>query len=147
MLDQLPKSPLSVTDVLPLLELDDAALARTAANIAAKHQEWMPAVAGYFSAEFKRDKVSAGSLTLLETAVKPWLAETSVVELVSILSESTNAERERTAWRILASASGTVRDRGVLRRSRMLLPPPRLPICRCCSTPSRTSTRRSSTRH
>jgi putative membrane-bound dehydrogenase-like protein len=71
MLDQVPKSPLSVTDVLPLIGSRDAALARPAAVIAAKHQEWMPAVAGYFSAGLKQAKVSAHALMLLETAVKP----------------------------------------------------------------------------
>jgi putative heme-binding domain-containing protein len=108
MLAQLPKSRLSVTDVLPLIESRDAALARTAANVAAKHQEWMPAVCSFFSAGLNRGTVSADALSLLETAVKPWLAERSVVELVSILSESTDAERQRSAWRILASANSTV---------------------------------------
>ena len=106
MLDQLPHSPLSVMDVLPLLESHDSALARTAAAVAGKHQDWMAAVTAYFSAELKQGKVSSASLTLLEAAVKPWLAETSVVELVSVLAESSDAACRRSAWRILASASG-----------------------------------------
>src|SRR5439155_19521688 len=96
---------LSLMDVLPLLESHDSALARAAAVIAGKHQDWMAAVTAYFSAELQQGKVSPASLTLLEAAVKPWLAETSVAELVSVLAESSDAACRSSAWRILASAS------------------------------------------
>src|SRR5207244_5253282 len=49
--------------------------------------------------------VSPAWLALLEAAVKPWFAEPSVVELVSVLAESSDAACQRSAWRILASAS------------------------------------------
>src|SRR5207237_9830556 len=50
------------------------------------------------------------SLALFEAAVKPWLTEPSVAELASILAESTDVERQRSAWRILASSSGPMRS-------------------------------------
>jgi putative heme-binding domain-containing protein len=91
---------------LPLLDSRDAGLARTTAAVAAKHRDWMPAVARHFSTELNQGSLSSESLALLEEAVKPWFAEPSVRELVSVLAEHTAATHQRTAWRILASANG-----------------------------------------
>ncbi|HEY2951318.1 MAG TPA: hypothetical protein VGK40_01980, partial [Verrucomicrobiae bacterium] len=74
--------------------------------VAAKHRDWMPAVTERFSAELKQGSLSSNSLALLEIAVKPWFAETSVRDLVSVLAESAGSSQQRTAWRIIASASG-----------------------------------------
>jgi putative membrane-bound dehydrogenase-like protein len=106
-LDQLPESPLSVADALPLLDSQDAALAHTTAIVAAKHRDWAPAVVEHFSAGIKHGSLSSDSLSLLEIAVKPWLAEPSARELVSVLAESAMGSYQRAAWRILA-ASGRV---------------------------------------
>lgn len=103
-LDQLPLSGLSVREVLPFLASPDSAVAQTAAAVAAKHQDWMPAVTAWFSAELKHGRMPPASLTLLEATVKPWLAERCVGDLVSVLAESSDPGCRRAAWRILASA-------------------------------------------
>jgi len=59
LLDQLAKPPLSGVDVLPLLESPDAALARTGAEVAAKHRDWMPAVTARFAAGMARGSLSS----------------------------------------------------------------------------------------
>ncbi len=110
LLDQLPESPLSVTEVLPLLDSRDSALARTAAAVAAKHPEWMTAVAGSFSAALKQGKAAPDLLALMESAMKSWLTNTSVRELVSTLAGSTDAGYQRSAWRMIATASGADPD-------------------------------------
>ena len=106
-LDQVPNTPLSVVDVVPLLASPDAALARAAAGVAAKHRGWMPAVTAHFSAELKQGSLSSSSLALLEIAVKPWLEQACVRELISLLAGSSVASDQRTAWRVLASTRGT----------------------------------------
>ena len=105
-LDQRAKSPLSVADAVPLLDSRDAALAGAAARVAARHRDWMPAVTARFATELNQGSLSSNALALLEIAVKPWLAETSVRDLISVLAESASPSHQRTAWRILASASG-----------------------------------------
>jgi putative membrane-bound dehydrogenase-like protein len=109
-LDQPPNSSLAAADLLPLLDSPDATLARAAAVVASRHKDWMPTVAGHFSTALTSAKLPADSLGLLETAVKPWLGEPAVRELVSTLVESTEAERQRTAWRLLAAGQGVAAD-------------------------------------
>jgi putative heme-binding domain-containing protein len=110
MLDQLPGTTLAANDVLPLLDSPDLPLAKTAASVASKHRDWMSAVAGYYSTRLKESHSSPDSLALLEAAMKPWLGESSVRDVASCLAESADAERQRTAWRILASANGITAD-------------------------------------
>jgi hypothetical protein len=82
-LDQVPGTPLTAVDVLPLLDSHDSALAAAAGGVASKHRDWMPDITGHFSSKLKGTGLSPGWLSLLETAVKPWLAEPSVRELAS----------------------------------------------------------------
>lgn len=110
LLDQMPGAPLAVADILPLLAARDATLARAAATVASKHKNWMAALTGYFSSRLKESNFSAASLSLLEAAIKPWLAEPSVRELTSCLAESADTARQQTAWRILADADGISTD-------------------------------------
>jgi putative heme-binding domain-containing protein len=105
-LDQLPKSPLSAADALPLLESRDPALALTAATVTAKHRDWIPAMTARFCVGMKQGSLSSNSLALLEVAVKPWFDEPSVRELVPVLAESADGSYQRAAWRILASNGG-----------------------------------------
>ena len=109
-LDQLPDKPLAAADVLPLLDSRDPPLAGTAASVASKHKDWMPAVIGHFSSRLKEASLSPDSLSQLEAAVKPWLAEPSVRELVSCMAESADAARQGTVWRILAASDGVAAD-------------------------------------
>jgi len=110
LLEQAPNSSLAAAELLPLLDSPDAALAHSAALVASRHKAWMPTVAGHFSAKLKNSKLPSDSLALLETAVKPWLGEPAVRELVSALAESSDAERQRTAWRLLAAGSKGAAD-------------------------------------
>ncbi len=110
-LDQLPDTTLTVLDVLPLLDSDDAAVASTAAVVVSKHKDWMPALIANFSLKLKRGSLSPDSLTLLETAVKPWPAEASVRDLIAALVDSSDPEGQRTAWRILAAAQEIPADK------------------------------------
>ena len=110
LLDQAPSSPLKAADLLALLDSPDAALARSAAVIASRHKDWMPAIADHFSARLKNPQFSSDALGLLETAVKPWLGEFSVRALVTSLAESSDAERQRTAWRLFASGQRLTAD-------------------------------------
>src|SRR5262249_40441929 len=109
-LDQLPDTPLEVKDVLPLLDSPDPALASAAAAVASRHRDWISAVTASFSSRLKESNISGDSLQLLEAAVKPWLAEPSVRDLASCLAESSDAERQQTAWRLLATADGIAPD-------------------------------------
>src|SRR5258706_16303023 len=75
LLDQLPQSPLCVTDVLPLLNSPDPELASAAAIVAGKHRDWMPALAAEYATELNRGKMSSAALSLIEVAIRPWLTE------------------------------------------------------------------------
>ena len=105
MLDQLPNAPLAAADVLPVLEAKDDALARQAADLVARHQDWVPAAAAHFARWIEDDGGSFAQLGLLERAVQPWLSESSVRGVVTSLIESSAAAKQRTAWRLIAAAN------------------------------------------
>ena len=107
---QCPDAPLAAADVLPLFVAPDPAVASTAAKVISQHRDWMPALTARFSSSLEQDDFSPAALSLLETTVKPWLAEGSVRELVSSLAGSAEAARQRAAWRMLASSDGIAAD-------------------------------------
>ncbi len=104
-LDQLPNSPLAAAEVLPALDAPDAAVAEQAATLIARHHDWVPAAAAYFARWLAEDAGPPAQLRLLEKAVQPWLGESAVRGLVTSLIESSDAQRQRTAWRLIAAAN------------------------------------------
>lgn len=111
LLDPLPATPLRASEVLPLLEAEDAALANAAAGIASKHRDWMPTLTTQFQTRLKSGTVPDDHLARLETAVTPWGSESSVQALVASLAEAPEAGRRHVAWRIMAAAPGSGADR------------------------------------
>ncbi|HYR59684.1 MAG TPA: hypothetical protein VEO95_13680, partial [Chthoniobacteraceae bacterium] len=112
MLDQMPNSPLNGTDVVPLLDAPDPALARAAAEVIAPHQDWITSAADHIGGWFKDAAVPAESLDLLETIAKPWINEKPVRELISPLLASADIAQQRAAWRILGAAAAGAPDGG-----------------------------------
>ena len=104
-LDQLPDSPLAATDVLPLLDAKDDALAQKAAAVAAGHQDWAGATAEHFAQWLSNGPDSAERLSVLELAIQPWLGEKAARDLVTTLIESPDHARQRTAWSLIAASN------------------------------------------
>ena len=78
-LDQMPDSPLSASQVVPLLGESDDALARKAAEVISRRRDWVPAAAAASPKCRKIDPASRSPCS--STAMKPWLAEPSVRDL------------------------------------------------------------------
>lgn len=106
LLDQLPNATLRATDVLPLLDSSDVALANTAAVVLSHHRDWMPAVTASFSRQLQGGTLAEDRLARLESALAPWGAEATVQNFIATLAESPDAARQRIAWRLLSVAHG-----------------------------------------
>ncbi len=97
LLDQ--RQELTADRVLPLLDSADPALARKAAEILLRHDDWQVAVQ---LADWLRAKsVSADRLALIELLATPRLPAMS--DVVALLLERTEPEAQRVAWRVLAA--------------------------------------------
>lgn len=96
-LDQLPAASLTAERVLPLLDVSDAALAKKAAEIAARHDDWN--TAAHFAGWLKAPAVPADRLALIELVATPRLAQPAMAEVVMSLLD----RAPQTAWRILAA--------------------------------------------
>ncbi|MDQ3621846.1 MAG: HEAT repeat domain-containing protein [Verrucomicrobiota bacterium] len=104
-LDQLPSSALTAADVLPLLEADDPALARKAADLFARHRDWVPAAATHFTGWLANGGESPERLALMARASGPWLSEAPVREVLTALIESPEPARQRTALSLIAAST------------------------------------------
>ena len=110
-LDQFPKSPLTANDVLPLLDLPDAELARAAVAVLGRHLSWSIVAAAHFDRWLTQPATAPEKLALLEQIVPPALSEPAMRDLVTQLIGSSDPARQRTAWRILGAASTTPESR------------------------------------
>jgi putative membrane-bound dehydrogenase-like protein len=97
-LDQ--RNELTADRVLPLLDSADPALARKAAEIVLRHDDWQ--FAEHIAEWLHAKSVSADRLALIERLATPRLA--TMPDVVTLLLEHTEPEAQRVAWRILAAA-------------------------------------------
>ncbi len=104
-LDQLPDSPLTAADVLPLLDAKDAALAGKAAAVTAGHQDWARTAAEHFAQWLASGLDSPERFAVLEQAIMPGLGEKDARDLVTTLVESPDHNRQRTAWNLIAASN------------------------------------------
>ena len=110
LLDQMDASPLAASDVLPLLDAKNSPLAEAAADILAARKEWTAQAADHLVAWIRAGPVSPERLALTERIAKPRTADPAMQPIVTALLESADAGARRTAWNLIASASGLPPD-------------------------------------
>jgi putative membrane-bound dehydrogenase-like protein len=96
-LDQ--RHELTADRALPLLDSANPALARKAAEIVLRHDDWQ--IAARLTDWLRAKSVNADRLALIELLATPRLAAMS--DAIALLLERTEPEAQRVAWRALAS--------------------------------------------
>ncbi len=103
LLDQLSPSPLTAETVVPLLDASDPLLARKAAEIVVRHDDWTEPAAARFASWMSGRALTLAKLELIELVASARVAQPAMAEVVTTLLE----RGAPAAWRIVAAGDSS----------------------------------------